>query len=157
MVNVWVAIAGFLLGMLLMGAIVWIAMPKLMLVRRRSARSYDDAVAGLRAALQQKQDWMELLFNDYQQRTAAFGALERVCSVNVCNARYAAQILANDADRGVTAIMPPAIGVYEDKQGQVWVSLLNVKLLGMMFGGVIARVMGLAGADLNAMVDSVAG
>jgi hypothetical protein len=51
--------------------------------------------------------------------------------------------------------MPLAIGVYEDKNGQVYVSQLNVGLLGMMFGGTIAEVMGMAGNDLNEVIASV--
>jgi len=50
-----------------------------------------------------------------------------------------------------------AIGVYEDKKGQVFVSQLNVRLLGMMFGGTIAQVMGMAGRDLSEVVGSAAG
>jgi dienelactone hydrolase len=37
----------------------------------------------------------------------------------------------------------------------VYVSQLNIGLLGMMFGGTIADVMGTAGQDLNAVVASV--
>jgi dienelactone hydrolase len=51
--------------------------------------------------------------------------------------------------------MPLAIGVYEDAQGHVHVSRLNVGLVGMMFGGTIADVMGTAGADLAEVVASV--
>jgi uncharacterized protein (DUF302 family) len=75
--------------------------------------------------------------------------------VNVCNARYAAEILVEDGNRGVTAFMPLAIGVYEDKHGQVYVSQLNVGLLGMMFGGTIAKEMKLAGKDIGEAVSSV--
>ena len=75
--------------------------------------------------------------------------------MNICNPRYASKILANDADRGVTAFMPLALGVYEDKQGQVYVSQLNVGLMGMMFGGTIAQVMGMAGKDLSKVVETV--
>jgi uncharacterized protein (DUF302 family) len=150
-----VAVGGVLVGMVLMGLIVWFTMPSLMLIKRRSNRSYDDAVAILSEGLQKKQDWRLLKINDYQESTAAFGALERVCSLNVCNPRYASQILADDANRGVTAFMPLAIGVYEDKKGQVFVSQLNVRLLGMMFGGTIAHVMSMAGTDLNEVVASV--
>lgn len=145
-----------LVGMALMGLIVWFTMPALMLIKRRSTRSYDDAVAILDEALKKKQNWRVLTVNDYQKITAAFGALERVCSVNVCNPRYVSQILADDANRGVTAFMPVAIGVYEDKRGQVFVSRLNVGLLGRMFGGTIAKVMGLADIDLKDVVASVA-
>ena len=154
--NVLLAVGGVLVGMVLMGLMVWFTMPKLMLIKRRSNRSYDDTVAILSEGFKKKQDWRILKVNDYQESTAPFGAIERVCSVNVCNPRSALKILANDANRGVTAIMPLAIGVYEDKKGQVFVSQLNVKLLGKMFGGTIAEVMGGAGTALDEVIASVA-
>ena len=145
-----------LVGMVLMGLIVWFAMPSLMLIKHKSNRSYDDTIAMLGEALKKKPDWRVLTVNDYQKSTAAFGTIERVGSINICNPRYAAKILANDTDRGATAFMPLALGVYEDKKGQVYVSQLNVGLVGMMFGGTIADVMGIAGKDLNEVVASVA-
>ena len=145
-----------LVGMLLMGLIVWFTMPSLMLIKHKSTRSYDDTIAVLGEALKTKPDWRVLTVNDYQKSTAAFGAIERVGSMNICNPRYASRILANDTDRGATAFMPLALGVYEDKEGQVYVSQLNVGLIGMMFGGTIADVMGTAGKDLNEVVASVA-
>jgi len=145
-----------LVGMFLMGLIVWFSMPSLMLISHKSNQNYDDTVAALSVALKQKQDWRVLTINDYQKSTAEFGAMERVGSLNICNPRYASQILANVEDRGVTAFMPLALGVYEDKQGQVHISQLNVGLLGMMFGGTIADVMGMAGNDLNEVVAAVA-
>ncbi|MCJ7832909.1 MAG: DUF302 domain-containing protein [Deltaproteobacteria bacterium] len=149
--------AGWILvGMILMGLIVWFTMPSLMLINHKSNRSYDDTVAVLSEALKKKQDWRVLTINDYQKSTSAFGAIERVGSMSVCNPRYASKILAADRDRGVTAFMPMAIGVYEDKKGQVFVSHLNVRLMGMMFGGTIADVMGMAGKDFNDFVVSVA-
>jgi uncharacterized protein (DUF302 family) len=148
------AVCWVLVGMILMGLIVWFTMPSLMLIKQKSNRSYDDTIATLSETLKKKQDWRVLTINDYQKSTAPFGAMERVGSMNVCNPRSAAKILADDANRGVTAFMPMAIGVFEDKKGQVYVSQLNVGLLGMMFGGTIADVMGAAGKDLNEVVAS---
>jgi uncharacterized protein (DUF302 family) len=150
------AVGWVVVGMALMGLIVWFAMPSLMLNQYRSNLSYDDTVAKLGQALEKKQDWRLLTINDYQKSTAAFGAMERVGSMSICNPRYASKILTNDANRKVTAFMPLAIGVYEDKKGQVLVSQLNVGLMGMMFGGTIADVMGMAGKDLNEVIASVA-
>lgn len=149
------AVGWVIVGMVLMAIIVWLTMPSLMLLKHKSDKSYQDTVAALSEALEKKQDWRVLTVNDYQATTAAFGAIERVGSLNICNPRYASKILANDADRGVTAFMPLAIGVYEDKKGQVYVSQLNVGLLGTMFGGTIAEVMGMAGKDLKEVVTSV--
>ena len=153
--NVGLVLGGVLIGLLLMGLAVWFTMPLLMLIKRKSNRSYDDTLSILSEDFPKKQDWLLLKTNDYQERTAPFGAMERVCSMNVCNPRYAWQILSDDANRGVTAFMPLAVGVYEDKKGQVFISQLNVRLLGMMFGGTIAKVMNMAGIDLNEVIASV--
>ena len=144
-----------LVGMALMGLIVWFTMPSLMLIKHQSNQSYDDTVATLSETLKKKQGWKLLKVNDYQEATAAFSPMERASSMSICNPRYASNILADDANRGVTAFMPLAIGVYEDKAGQVYVSQLNVGLMGMMFGGTIAEVMALAGADISEVIESV--
>jgi len=52
--------------------------------------------------------------------------------------------------------MPLAVGVYEDKAGQVYITQLNIGLLGMMFGGTIADVMGMAGKDVKEIITPVA-
>ncbi len=153
--EIYMAAVWILAGMALMGVIVWFTMPSIMLIKVRSARNYADTITALGEALKVKQDWVVKVENDYQKSTASFTALERVGSLNVCNPRYASKILSHDADRGVTAFMPLALGVYQDKQGQVYVSRLNVGLLGMMFGGTIAQVMGAAGKDLTEVVESI--
>ena len=153
----YMAVVWVLVGMALMGLIVWFTMPSLMLVKRKSNRNYEDTISALTEALKNKQDWVVKVVNDYQKSTSNFGPIERVGSMNICNPRYASKILANDADRGVTAFMPLALGVYEDKQGQVYVSQLNVGLMGMMFGGTIAEVMGMAGKDISKVVETVTG
>ena len=142
-------------GMALMGLIVWFTMPLLMLDRHKSKLSYDETVTALSEALMKKQDWDVLNVNDFQKRTKDFVTLERVGSIDVCNPRYVSKILAEDQNRGVTAFMPLDLGVYEDKKGQVFVSKLNIGLLGKMFGGTISKVMGAAGKDLSEVVNSV--
>lgn len=153
--NVLLVLGGVLIGLFLMGLVVWLMMPSIMLIKSKSSRSYDDTLSILSKDFPKKQDWQLLKTNDYQERTAPFGSMERVCSMNVCNPRYAWQILSDDANRGVTAFMPLAVGVYEDKKGQVFISQLNVRLLGMMFGGTISKVMNIAGIDLNEIISSV--
>jgi len=153
--NVLLAVVFVLIGMVLMGLIVWFSMPSLMLIKHKSTLSYDETVTSLSENLKKKQDWKVLTVNDYQKSTEAFSTLERVGSINICNPRYASKILADDKDRGVTAFMPLGLGVYEDKRGQVIVSQLNVGLLGMMFGGTIAEVMGMAGKDIKEVIGSI--
>jgi uncharacterized protein (DUF302 family) len=147
---VWV-----LVGMALMGLIVWFTMPLLMLVKHKSKLNYDETVTALSETLMKKQDWHVLTVNDFQKNTKDFVTLERAGSIDICNPRYVSKILADDKNRGVTAFMPLDFGVYEDKKGQVFVFQINVGLVGKMFGGTISKVMGMAGKDLSEVVESV--
>jgi len=141
--------------MALMGLIVWFTMPLLMLVKHKSKLSYDETVTALSETFKKKEDWRVLAVNDYQKTTEAFIKLERIASINFCNPRHASKILTDDKNRYVTAFMPMGLGVYEDKKGQVFVSILNFGLLGEMFGGTISEVMGKAGKEVSEVVKSV--
>jgi uncharacterized protein (DUF302 family) len=142
-------------GMILMGLIVWFIMPVMMLVKLKSRLAYDETISVLSENLKKKQDWKVLAVNDYKKSTEAFVILPQTGSINICNPRYASRILADDKDRGVTAFMPLELGVFEDRKGQVFVSRLNIGLLGKMFGGTISKVMGTAEKDLNEIISSV--
>jgi len=62
-----------------------------------------------------------------------------------------------DAEKVVTTMMPLDIGVYEAADGGVCMSEMNVGLVGMMFGGTIADVMGDASTDFGRMMSDVTG
>ena len=151
-VVVWI-----LVGMLLMGGIMWVTMPSLMLVEHKSTLGYEETIAALNESITSKPNWKVLALNDYKKsiQEAGHGDIGHSASINICNPFYASKILANAKDRGVTAFMPLAVGVYEDKAGQVYVSQLNIGLLGMMFGGTIAEVMGMAGQDVKEIIEPV--
>jgi uncharacterized protein (DUF302 family) len=148
------ALAWVLVGMLLMGAAVWFAMPSLLLFQHKSPRDYEATVVALQQAIADKPDWKVPSVSDFQKTISetGFGPIDRVGSVALCNPRYASRILADEKNRKVTAFMPLAIGVYQDAQGQVYVSELKVGLMGMMFGGTIAEVMADAGNDIGAVI-----
>jgi uncharacterized protein (DUF302 family) len=141
-----------------MGLIVWKVMPKMMLILHKSSKSFDDTVAAIGDAVNKKQDWKILGLNDYQKRIreSGYGEMNRTGSIALCNAHYSSRILADDGNKKVTAFMPIEIGIYEDKSRQVYVSELNVGLLGKMFGGTIAEVMSDAGKDIKDILRALA-
>ena len=145
---------GFLLGILLTVVLVWQLMPRMMFNVYQSPQNFDDTVATLQHNIGTKADWKVLKFFDFKESIdkAGHGPMSRIGSFALCNPRYASRILADDGNKKVTAMMPLGIGVYEDANGNTYVSELNVKLLGMMFGGTIAEVMGVAGTDLNTAI-----
>jgi uncharacterized protein (DUF302 family) len=156
--TIGVALLWIIVGMVLMGLIVWKLMPSMMLIQHKSSKNFDETVAVIGDAVKKKQDWKVLTFNDYQKsiREGGHGEMNRIGSIAVCNQRSASRILADDGNKKVTAFMPIEIGVYEDKSGQVHVSELNVGLMGKMFGGTIAEVMGGAGKDIKDIIAAVA-
>lgn len=154
--NVGYAVVWVTVGMVIMAGIIWQAMPGMMLIEHASPNNYEETISAISTALEAKEDWKVLAVRDYQKsiREAGHGELTSVGSMAICNPRYAAMILKDDSNKKVTAFMPLAIGVYEKADGQVYIAELNVGLLGMMFGGTIADVMGYAGKDIRTIIAS---
>ena len=148
------ALLWMLIGMVFMGAAVWFLMPSMMLVVHESPLDYRETVAALNKVIESRPDWKAPKTYDFQRNIddAGHGPIERVGSVALCNPLYASRILTADDNKKVTAFMPLGIGVYQDAAGDVYISELNVALLGMMFGGTIAEVMMDAGDDISEII-----
>ena len=56
--------------------------------------------------------------------------MERVKIVTLCNPHYANRILLEDRDKVVATMMPLGIGVYETSDGHVFISEMNIGLMG---------------------------
>ncbi len=144
------------IGMLLMGVGVWIMMPKMMLTTYKSKSDFEKTVENLKAAIEAKGDWKFTKEFDFQKNihNAGHDKIEKVGSIAICNPKYASMILSEEQNRKVTAIMPITLGVFENKTGQVFISELNIGMMGMMFGGTIARVMKIAGKDVTEIINT---
>ena len=151
-------ILGVVIGFLLMGIIVWIAMPPMMINVHKSQYSFDETVAAVEKAVTAQEGWKVVKVFDIQKNIigAGYQDMTKVKIVALCNPHYANRILSNDKDKIVTTMMPLAIGVYETKDGSIYMSEMNVGLMGMMFGGTIAEVMGDASTDIARMMAAVA-
>ena len=152
------ALLWIVVGMIVMGLIIWKVMPSMMLIKRKSSKSFDETIAAIGDEIKKMQDWKILGVNDFQKsiREGGHADINRIGSVALCKPRYSSRILADDGNKKVTAFMPIEIGVYEDKSKQVYVSELNIGLLGKMFGGTIAKVMNDAGTEIKDIIAAVA-
>ncbi|NOR73693.1 MAG: DUF302 domain-containing protein [Draconibacterium sp.] len=149
-----ITILYIVIGMLLMGVGVWIMMPKMMLTTYKSKSAFDNTVEKLKAAINSKGDWKVTKEFDFQKNIhdAGHNKIEKVGSIAICHPKYASMILTEEQNRKVTAIMPITLGVFENKNGQVFISELNIGMMGMMFGGTIANVMKIAGKEVNEII-----
>jgi len=148
------AILWMLSGMIVMGAAIWFLMPSMMLVVHESPLDYQQTIDALKTNIDNRPGWKVVETYDFQRNIhdAGHGPIDNVGAVALCHPLYASRILAAKDNRKVTAFMPLGVGVYQDKEGNVYVSELNVSLLGMMFGGTIAEVMAEAGNDISEII-----
>lgn len=148
---------GAIVGFLLMGIIVWLAMPPLMINVHKSPYGFDETVVAVEKAVISQKGWKVSKVFNIQKNIIDAGHpnMTRVKVVALCNPHYANSILSDDKDKVVTTMMPLGIGVYETKDGSVYMSEMNIGLMGMMFGGTIADVMGDASTDIAKMIAAV--
>ena len=75
-----------------------------------------------------------------------------VMLVNLCQANHAARMLGDDSARKVSVFMPCTISVYKKADGKTYISSMNAGLLGNMFGGIVAKVMGEVAVDQQSFI-----
>lgn len=136
-----IALAGFVIGAALAGFLGWSLMPGMMIHEKPSKLGFDETVSALEKSIVDN-GWTHSGTRDLQKSLARQGVEfpHRVKVVELCKPEYAADVLGTD--RYVATLMPCAIAVYENQAGQVMISSMNTGLMGKMFGGNIAEVMG---------------
>lgn len=135
-------LSGLVVGSLLVGIIVWLSMPSMMIVVHHSQYdSIDETCNRLKAAIEAN-GWKSPAIRNMNNSMAKHGVhLDRqVRIVELCNAKYAKNVLMTNPE--VATLMPCAWGVYEGNDGKIYISGMNMGLMGKMFGGNIAKVMG---------------
>ena len=134
-------VAGLLAGVVVTGIVGWTAMPGLMIVTEQSRLGFDETVSALGEAISDR-GWISPGTTDMQASLNKHGQEfpHRVKIIKLCHPQYAADVLTTD--RHVACLMPCSIAVWEADDGKVYISKMNTGLVGKMFGGNIARVMG---------------
>jgi uncharacterized protein (DUF302 family) len=141
------AVAGFVVGVLLTGIVVWTMAPGLMMMESRSALGFDETVQAIQdnAAAQK---WVVPNVMRLDKSIAKEGYNVRpVAVIELCKPDLAAKILAEDSARLVSSLMPCRVSVYEKSNGDVILSRMNTALMSKMFGGLVTEVMSTATAQ----------
>jgi uncharacterized protein (DUF302 family) len=134
---------GLACGVLLaIGGLAFLA-PRLMLHETRSPLGVDETVAKLQQVALAK-GWVVSGVKPLHEsvRKNGGGDLPPIYLVELCQAKHAHAILAEDANRKVSTFMPCTISVYRRDDGSTAIGSMNAGLLGRLFGGTVARVMG---------------
>jgi len=134
---------GFLAGVVVLGAVAWQMMPRLMLSESASPYGLEETVDRIQKNAVEA-GWVVSGIVRLDASIAKHGGpdVPRTWLINLCQANHASRILADDADRVVSVMMPCTISVYEKSDGKTYIGSMNAGLLGRMFGGTVAEVMG---------------
>lgn len=130
-------------GILLLGIVGWLTMPRLMLTEHASPYGVEETVAKI-AENARAEGWVVsgVTALDESVRKHGGGELPPVRLINLCQAQHAFNILEPDETKIVSVMMPCTISVYRKQDGRAYIGTMNAALLGRMFGGTVAEVMG---------------
>jgi len=142
-------ILGFAVGVGVLGAIIYSAAPKMMLIELQSPYGIEESVAKIKQNVEklnreQRTKWVVPSVKALHKSIKKHGGKDvlPVTLVNLCEPFHASKILAEDDARIVSVMMPCTISIYEKSDGKTYIGHMNAGLLGSMFGGVVAEVMG---------------
>lgn len=144
--------AGLLLGVILTLAVLRAAMPGMMITTHESRLGVGETVAELEKRIVDS-GWSHAGTLNMNEKLLKAGVrLDRdVRVVQLCKQEYAGELLKTDPF--VSSLMPCGIGVWQGEDGKAYVSKMNTGLMGKVFGGKIAEVMGgLVAADERAIL-----
>lgn len=133
----------FAAGFILAAIMFWMLMPSMMIDIQESKLAFDETVSAIEESAAEHGWAVPKIYNiQASLQKAGYEDMTKVKILSICQPHHAYNVLKNDSDKKVTAIMPCRISVYEDQNGKVFIAGMNIGLMSKMFGGNIAKVMG---------------
>ena len=151
--SIMMFIWGLILGIILTGIAGWNMMPNMMLNVHESNLNFEDTLLAINSSVAESNGWKIPVIHDLQASLVKAGHTDmtKVKVIELCHPHYAYDVLKNDEDKKISSIMPCRVGVYEDNNGQVYIAEMNTRLISKMFGGNIAKVMGVVAEEQEAI------
>lgn len=151
-------ILGFILGLITAIVAVVLTMRSSMVVPERSSKSFDATCSAIEEVVPGADGWSFPIESfDMSAKLAAKDAmpanLKRIRQYFMCNPKVAKTVLG--ANPKLSAIMPCSWSVYEQDDGSVWVSHMNIGMMAKMMGGVVGESMGGVAEDDERFLESV--
>ncbi|MBN2431697.1 MAG: DUF302 domain-containing protein [Acidobacteria bacterium] len=134
-------LVGLLVGFIGCGLLAYHLLPGMMIITEASPHDFEQTVARLHHAIT-SHGWSSPGQIDLTDALVKKGVPfdPRVQVIDLCQPHHAREVL--QSDRYISCLMPCAVSVWEGDDGRTYVSKMNTGLMGQMFGGTIAEVMG---------------
>ena len=137
------ALVGFIAGIVLVSILGWTQMPGQMLHENQSPYPVNETVEKIKASAL-AEGWVVAGVKPLHKAVKKHGGydIRPVMLINLCQADHAYNILKEDSNKVLSVMMPCTISVYQKGDGKTYIGSMNAALLGTMFGGTIAEIMG---------------
>lgn len=149
------SVVGFVIGAVVLGVAMFTMMPQMMLIEKESKFGLNETVQKLTHSIEAN-DWKVKQKYPLHKGAAKIGKeIKPVVVIELGHAAHASTILEVDGFRATSVMMPARMSVYEKENGKVYISRMDLKLMGSMFGGVVKTVMGKANEEHESIVENL--
>jgi len=156
MKSIILLLAGFLLGAAAAGFAVYKFMPSQMIVTKESMFGMDETVEMIDKQADEN-GWAVAKIWDMTERMekAGFDDAPSVKVLELCHAENSYNVLKNEEDMFLAAIMPCRMAVYEYSNGRTFISRMNIGLISKMFSPNVKNVMAGVADDDNKILSGI--
>ena len=148
-------IIGLVVGVLLTMVLVFVMMPKMMMLEDVSKYDYEETVTKFEASVKEH-DWKIPATHNLQKTMKKFGHdIDEVVVYELCHPDHANKILQADDERIVSSLMPCRVAIYKKKDGKTYVSRMNSGLVAKTMGKLIRTVMADASSENEIILEAV--
>jgi uncharacterized protein (DUF302 family) len=146
---------GLFSGFIIIGLFLTFVFPRMLFSLNESKYDFEKTAEVLTLSVQENSWKMPHQYN-LQQIMANNGfEVKPVKIFSICKPDIAVQILNNDKDRHISAMMPCRIAIYEKADGKTYISRMNAGLFAKLMGGKASAVMGDAGEGSEAILKAI--
>lgn len=157
MKTITLLLTGFILGIIVTLLLAMNVFPSMMIQTRASKYGFERTLDMIDSSSTEN-GWAVLKEIDLGKRMekAGYDDAPRVKVVELCHAENTYEVLKNEDDMFVSAIMPCRMAVYEKGNGKIYISRMNIGLMSRFFSPNVKKIMGgVAEDDENILRDIV--
>ncbi len=156
MKSILLILLGFLLGAAAAGFAVYKFMPSQMIITKESMFGMDETVEMIDKQADEN-GWAVAKIWDMTERMekAGFDDSPEVRVLELCHAENSYDVLKNEEDMFLAAIMPCRMAVYEYSNGRTFISRMNIGLISKMFSPNVKKVMAGVADDDNKILSGI--
>ena len=147
-------IIGVVVGAVVTLLLLMVIVPAKMFVVKESKHSFHETVEAIEKSASEL-NWGMPHKYDLQATLKGKGfEVKPVQVISLCKPNHANQVLSQDSERHISAILPCRIAVYE-KGGKTYISYLNAGFLSNVMSKKVKPVMGQVGAELEVVIRQI--